>query len=114
MPKANKERNDLILKLYKEMYGTRYIQEKLVEAGHSLVSIARIWAVIRQSPDYVPRNKVLRFCHFCVTNKESESLYYVKKFGENKNAYRICGDCIERLVPKQPINLEHEEGNPAQ
>lgn len=108
MNKSNlKKRNQLILDLYTTGHGTSYIIDELVKAGYDPISQSAIWAVYRRSPVFIPKRKNIKFCNFCLQNKSHLELSLVKKFHQSMyGRYRICDECLEKLLPKQPIKQD--------
>lgn len=100
------KRNKLIIELYSTSHGTSYIIDELVKAGHKPISQSAIWAIYRRSASYLPKRKNLKFCNFCLENKLHLELSLIKKFHELRTGrHRICDNCLERLLPKQPISV---------
>jgi len=99
-----KDRNNLIIRLSLEHKTFDEIKKELEELGYASISRNRVWGIWKNSEYYKPRKVKTMFCNFCLENKHTPDLFQIKKMSKYKIQYRICEDCINKLLPEQPIN----------
>lgn len=109
MMERHKDRNKLIVRLSLENKTFKEIKEKLIELGYEEISKNRIWNIWKNSEYYKPRIDKTMFCNFCLENKNTNDLFHIRNIGQYKLKYRICKECIEKYLPKQPILINENE-----
>ena len=104
MKEKYKDRDNLITRLYLENKTSEEIKEKLTELGYDKISRNRIWNIWKNSEYYRPQKGRTMFCNFCLENKDTIDLFQIREISKYKVIYRICKECLDKLLPEQPIN----------